>query len=162
MLSPRCVFSTSSSMRLRPRARNARLPRPRCTRKLYEFPAVTKVPSPEEAPSPEESECEEDADSDAAFHAWDNTAAQRERANFYLKKAALNRLCEALHRDGEEDSGVQIHRGWCRLAKMKMHRIAGWCFGHWRCLTFYSSGAQRLMEQRLQSHIRNLRVTFWP
>eukprot|EP00959_Pyramimonas_sp_CCMP1952_P081834 1709286-Pyramimonas_sp.AAC.1 len=53
------------------------------------------------------------------------------------------------------DSGSSV--GWTR-----MHRIAGWCFGHWWCLTFYSSGAQRLMEQRLQRHIRMLRVTFWP
>ncbi|CAK0908473.1 unnamed protein product [Prorocentrum cordatum] len=109
-----------------------------------------------------QSECEEDADSDAAFHAWDKMATQRERANFYLKQAALHRLCEALHRDGEE--GADIQRLWeqCRLDKIRMHRIAGWCFGHWRCLTFYSSGAQRLMEQCMQHHIMNLRVTFRP
>ncbi|CAK0861143.1 unnamed protein product [Prorocentrum cordatum] len=140
------------------------------------------IESPEEAPSPEEdagrgkgdkeaevdelhnnqSECDEDADSDAAFHAWDKMATQRVRVNFYLKKAALHRLCEALHRDGGEDADIQRTCGQCRLDKIRMHRIAGWCFGHWRCLTFYSSGAQRLMEQRLQSHIRHLRVTFWP
>ncbi|CAK0861142.1 unnamed protein product [Prorocentrum cordatum] len=109
-----------------------------------------------------QSECDEDADSDAAFHAWDKMATQRVRVNFYLKKAALHRLCEALHRDGGEDADIQRTCGQCRLDKIRMHRIAGWCFGHWRCLTFYSSGAQRLMEQRLQSHIRHLRVTFWP
>eukprot|EP00959_Pyramimonas_sp_CCMP1952_P365223 7648368-Pyramimonas_sp.AAC.1 len=38
ILSPRFLFSsTSSSMRPRARARNARLPRPHCTRNLYEF-----------------------------------------------------------------------------------------------------------------------------
>ncbi|CAK0867237.1 unnamed protein product [Prorocentrum cordatum] len=109
-----------------------------------------------------QSECDEDADSDAASHAWDNKATQRVRANFYLKQAALQRFCEALRRDGEEGADIQRTCGLCRLDKIRMHRIAGWCFGHWRCLTFYSSGAQRLMEQRLQSHIRNLCVTFWP
>jgi len=109
-----------------------------------------------------QSECDEDADSDAASHAWDNMATQRVRANFYLKQAALQRFCEALRRDGEEGADIQRTCGLCRLDKIRMHRIAGWCFGHWRCLTFYSSGAQRLMEQRLQSHIRNLCVTFWP
>ncbi|CAK0891150.1 unnamed protein product [Prorocentrum cordatum] len=104
----------------------------------------------------------EDADWDAVFHAWDKMATLRERANFYLKQATLHRLCEAYHRDGEEDADIQRLWEQCRLDKIRMHRIAGWCFGHWRCLTFYSSGAQRLMEQRLQSHIRNLRVTFWP
>ncbi|CAK0887438.1 unnamed protein product [Prorocentrum cordatum] len=104
----------------------------------------------------------EGADWDAVFHAWDKMATLRERATFYLKQATLHRLCEAYHRDGEE--GADIQRLWeqCRLDKIRMHRIAGWCFGHWRCLSFYSSCAQRLMEQRLQSHIRNLRVTFWP
>eukprot|EP00959_Pyramimonas_sp_CCMP1952_P409464 8581326-Pyramimonas_sp.AAC.1 len=44
MLFPRSFLScASSSMRPRPRARNARSPRPHSTRKLYEFPAVTKV-----------------------------------------------------------------------------------------------------------------------
>jgi len=104
----------------------------------------------------------EDADWDAVFHAWDKMATLRERANFYLKQATLHRLCEAYHRDGEEDADIQRLWEQCRLDKIRMHRIAGWCFGHWRCLTFYSSGAQRLMEQRLQSHIRNLCVTFWP
>ncbi|CAK0857187.1 unnamed protein product [Prorocentrum cordatum] len=45
-----------------------------------------------------QSECDEDADSDAAFHAWDNMATQRVRADFYLKQAALHRFCEALRR----------------------------------------------------------------
>eukprot|EP00959_Pyramimonas_sp_CCMP1952_P257506 5380111-Pyramimonas_sp.AAC.1 len=35
----------------RPGARNARLPRPHCTRKLYEFPAVAKVDGLPPAPS---------------------------------------------------------------------------------------------------------------
>eukprot|EP00959_Pyramimonas_sp_CCMP1952_P465027 9487592-Pyramimonas_sp.AAC.1 len=44
MLSPHSFLSsTSFSMRRRSRARNSRLPRPHWTRKLYEFPAVTKV-----------------------------------------------------------------------------------------------------------------------
>eukprot|EP00959_Pyramimonas_sp_CCMP1952_P443957 9294559-Pyramimonas_sp.AAC.1 len=38
-------------MRPRPRARNSRLPRPHCTRKLYEFLAVTKVDGLPPAPS---------------------------------------------------------------------------------------------------------------
>eukprot|EP00959_Pyramimonas_sp_CCMP1952_P156473 3272567-Pyramimonas_sp.AAC.1 len=38
-------------MRPRPRPRNARLPRPHCTRKLYEIPAVTLVDGLPPAPS---------------------------------------------------------------------------------------------------------------
>ena len=103
-----------------------------------------------------------DADSDASFRAWDAMATQRQRSNFYLKQAALNRMCEDLAREGEED--MEIGRFWemCRLDKLRMHRIAGWCFGRWRCLTFYSSGAERLLEERMKRHLRNLRATFCP
>eukprot|EP00959_Pyramimonas_sp_CCMP1952_P079025 1652048-Pyramimonas_sp.AAC.1 len=52
MLFPHSFFSsTSSFMRPRPRARKARLPRPLCTRKLCEFPAVAKVDGLPPAPS---------------------------------------------------------------------------------------------------------------
>ena len=118
---------------------------------------VQQVSSSEEAVSDDS-----DADSDASFHAWDAMATQRQRSNFYLKQAALNRMCEDLAREGEED--MEIGRFWemCRLDKLRMHRIAGWCFGRWRCLTFYSSGAERLLEERMKRHLRNLRATFWP
>ena len=118
------------------------------------------APIPEAEEGVEEHDC--DDDSDASFHAWDAMATQRQRSNFYLKQAALNRMCEDLAREGEED--MEIGRFWemCRLDKLRMHRIAGWCFGRWRCLTFYSSGAERLLEERMKRHRRNLRATFWP